>query len=298
MKKLLLLLFLSATTFASAQRYITIVQLEASEGSTPEHPRVVHSYVGSDDGDFTYSSDYTESSVATYTFNLGIPPHLFTTPTETYHADLGFLNNISQFHSNLGIHGTFLTPGNRPAVLNPADILEINPYDVLVGWEPGTGVSEDRRWTYYACDGNSIFMLSLFGNGFAVTEITGRVPSALSAAGYPASTHAGTVFGNLEDVIDAVNNRVAELSCGSCVNSSADYNRINSLIVAADAGFYFNDFTSWTDRETREDGFLEASWNEIHVDGDQFVLIIETGGDGLSGTSTSYDCLEDLLDAL
>ena len=83
-----------------------------------------------------------------------------------------------------------------------------------------------------------------------------------------------------------------------CINGLSRLSVIHAAIIAVEPNYESQGNGTWIDRDTRPNGFLEATWNQIEIDGAGFVLEIGVSGDGAAGTRTSYDCLEDLLASL
>lgn len=314
-RNLLILIFLSVTFFASAQRHITVVEL-ASTGSAT-HETLRHVYSGNDDFDMGYSSQYERRSTDVYSLSLSPAPGVFTYDGNSYVIDVPFLQNTQQTFARLGRYGRFLLPNLN--TVSQDDVLNISPYQILIdnGWIAGLGVSAGNRWNYNIENCDYSYQVAINGAGFLVHELhpsysqplafvaLDELPDerwiAIPTSSSYASTEisAGFEFTNLAQIIEAVNNRAAVVCTTipepECTEVSASYEDLNELVVAANAGFYTNSFipASWTDRFGSEN-----RWNIIEIEGDKFVLEIDTGSEGHVGTRTYYRCLEELLDNL
>ena len=309
-RNLFTLLFLSATFFASAQRHITVVQLEASTGSTSSaHERLFHVYSGNNDFDLSYSDDYERSSTTTY--SLSFRPVQFSYDGHSYQVGTSFLQSTQEVFARLGRYGRFILPSR--AIVSQDDVLEISPYQILLdsGWRTGLQSSAGNRWTYHpeGCDRN--YVVAINGEGFIITELGpgygqplafvaldpgDAYPGSIATSSSYESTSisGGLEFVNLNEVIEAVNNRVIEI-CGEtedCTGTDASHDDLNDLITLADPTFVTAGFNAWINRVGNE-----LRWDRISRSGNTFTLEINAGSDHV-GTRTSYDCLEELLAAL
>ena len=305
------------TFFASAQRQITVVQLEASTGSTSStHQNVAHVYSGDIDFDPTYSSEYRVSSTTTYSLSLN--PNVFLFDGKTYRVSIDFLQHVQSTFSGLGRYGTFLLPDLGIVPID--DVLERDPHHVLedAGWIPATGQSEDRTWRFYPPNCDVHYEATISQGGYGVTEFRnggftiifplGELPDGwrgIPTSNYESIQH-GILFVNLNEIIEAVNNLVAaDTTCEEpepeCTNTVAMGGDMNTLIVAANPDFVSGGQGVWIDRVRRPGSiFLENRWNRIEIDetNNVFILEIGAGGDGHVGARTPYTCLEELLENL
>ena len=314
-RNLLTLIFLSATFFASAQRQINVVQLEASTGSTTPttHQQVAHVYSGNYNPDTSYLDVYEVSSVSTYTFRLNPPPGMFITSDSEYIGEPGFLYNLQELYSRIGPAGLFLNPITRINV-EPSDVLSVDPirlFRISTKWRPFSGsvteAGRTTRWVYRIPSCNLTYVVGNWGSGWSISETLNGDTKFLIAADQShegsiatSSRYAHDLGGSrwlrVEDSIEAVDDRVA-LVCGGCTNTVAESEVINSLIEAAEPNYEDQRNGTWIDRDVNERGFAAATWNSIEIDevNRVFVLEIGAGGDGLTGTRISYRCLEMLL---
>ena len=330
MKKLLMLLVFSATTFASAQRHITVVQLEASTGSTSvTYQRIAHVYAGDREFDIPYGSDYRKVSTTTYTLNLNPTPSSFDYDGDSYIASVPFLQNTQATYSSLGRNGRFLVPGNSRIQIDPELVLNIDPYQVLLdnGWRVGTGVTRGNRWNFYPANCDYRFQVSVEGNGYAVTEIgpgydrvlaliardepyqtvSGR-PAAIATSSEYESLFGGSLWLNLEEIAEAVRIRAEEV-CNLCVSTSST---IDAKYALLNDGRTFSDYipgvTDWIPT-----GLTNTEWNyvvdrryhhEIHENtlAGTFTLYVNLlSGEGRNinlQTPRTFNCLEDLIAVL
>ena len=317
-KKLILLLIFSATTFASAQT-ITFVELTSSDGrGTFVGPSAVHIIQGDDTSRFQYG-DY-QTSVSSFTMTdegeLTIPQGVFTSVGN-------FEQNYRNIWIGLGTNGRFYNPETEVELENIrlSSYLVENVYGGLTnpdsGWIRGEG---DLASGFYriACE-YTFVSAELPGLGFTLTGVSS---DTLITLDYPADVRGpagprssstvifsvsrdfpelgarGHYFPTAQHVIDAVNIFLEEVGCTSCITTTSMGGDINAAIIAAEPNYEAQGNGIWIDRGLRPNGFAEPTWNQIEIDGSQFILEVGAGGDGLVGVRTSYDCLEELLDNL
>ena len=315
-RNLLTSIFLSATFFASAQRQINVVQLEASTGSTTPttHQQVAHVYSGNYNPNAGYLDVYEVSSVSTYTFQINPPPGIFTTPDAEYVVEPSFVYNLEELYSRIGPAGLFINP-NTLINVEPDDVLIDDPirlFRISTKWRPFSGsvtsAGRTTRWVYRIPSCNVTYVVGNWGSGWSISEtlngatkflIANDVSHAgsIATSSRYASELGGSRWLSVSDIIEAVDNRVAEL-CVSCTNTVAEGIAIHRLIIEAEPNYEAQGNGTWIDRDLRPNGFAEPTWNQIEIIGTQFVLEVGAGGDGVVGTRTSYDCLEELLENL
>lgn len=290
MKKLLLLLIFSATTFASAQT-MTVVEL-TSTGSTTFGQSAMHIIQGDDLTPYVYDG-YT-TSIATYTLRDGI----LTTPNGEY-ATLGSFENISRnFIYRLGLTGKFFNSENNEELegitlsLYHSDPL-FAAFDANDDWVlyPEATANYER----IVCD--YVYRVAELGpnrgyDQFLLSRQMMDDPASFEIIiARNHADHPGTYFRYAEDVIAAVDQLAIDAGCTTCIGTDTPYEELNALISAL--GFEAAGFTAWENRVGSAN-----RWDRIEIDGDHFILETDTGSEGRVGVRTSYDCIEDLLAAL
>ena len=290
MKKLLLLLIFSATTFASAQT-MTVVEL-TSTGSTTFGQSAMHIIQGDDLTPYVYDG-YT-TSIATYTLRDGI----LTTPNGEY-ATLGSFENISRnFIYRLGLTGKFFNSENNEELegitlsLYHSDPL-FAAFDANDDWVlyPEATANYER----IVCD--YVYRVAELGpnrgyDQFLLSRQMMDDPASFEIIiARNHADHPGTYFRYAEDVIAAVDQLAIDAGCTTCIGTDTPYEELNALISAL--GFEAAGFTAWENRVGSAN-----RWDRIEIDGDHFILETDTGSEGRVGVRTSYDCIEDLIAAL
>ena len=296
LKKLLLLLVFSATTFASAQT-MTVVELTSSDGRGTFGPRALHAIQGDDLSPYVYNG-YT-TRVTSYVLRDGV----LNTPDGRF-VTVGPFEEVSRdFIYSLGLTGTFFNAVTKEPLQGVTlssyhrdplfDNLEAHPDWSRYEEAPSYFVRRECGFVFLAAEiaplnGYNQFLLSRnteAGDSFELII-------ARNFFDYP-----GTYFRTDADVIEAVDRLLADSGCG-CTSTTAMGGEINALIIAAEPNYEAQGNGIWIDRDLRPNGFAEPTWNQIEIDGSQFILEVGAGGDGLVGVRTSYDCLEELLDNL
>ena len=290
MKKLLLLLIFSATTFASAQT-MTVVEL-TSTGSTTFGQSAMHIIQGDDLTPYVYDG-YT-TSIATYTLRDGI----LTTPNGEY-ATVGSFENISRnFIYRLGLTGKFFNSENNEELegitlsLYHSDPL-FAAFDANDDWVlyPEATANYER----IVCD--YVYRVAELGpnrgyDQFLLSRQMMDDPASFEIIiARNHADHPGTYFRYAEDVIAAVDQLAIDAGCTTCIGTDTPYEELNALISAL--GFEAAGFTAWENRVGSAN-----RWDRIEIDGDHFILETDTGSEGRVGVRTSYDCIEDLIAAL
>ena len=299
LKKLLLLLVFSATTFASAQT-MTVVELISSDGRGTFGPHAFHAIQGDDLSPYVYDG-YT-TSVTTYTLIDGV----LTTPDGEYSSVGLFERESRDFIYNLGLTGRFFNATTSEPLQGVRlssyhreplfDNLEAHPDWSRYEEAPSYFIRRDCGFVFLVAEiaplnGYNQFLLSRNTDAGDSYEL---IIARNFGLGYP-----GTYFRTDADVIEAVDRLLVDSGCG-CTSTSDSAVSIDSLIREAEPNYEYQGNGSWLDRDIRPNGFAAATWNTIEIDEDTntFILEVEAGGDGRTGTRTSYDCLEELLDNL
>ena len=290
MKKLLLLLIFSATTFASAQT-MTVEEL-TSTGSTTFGQSAMHIIQGDDLTPYVYDG-YT-TSIATYTLRDGI----LTTPNGEY-ATLGSFENISRnFIYRLGLTGKFFNSENNEELEGiTLSLYHSDPLFAAFDANDDWVLYPEATANYERIVCNYVYRVAELGPNRGYDQfLLGR-----QLIGDPASyeiviarnhaDHPGTYFRYAEDVIAAVDQLAIDAGCTTCIGTDTSYEELNALISAA--GFESSGFTAWINRVGNAN-----RWDRIEIDGDHFILETDTGSEGRVGVRTSYDCIEELLAAL
>ena len=291
MKKLLLLLFLSATTFASAQ-LVNVIELNTPSGSA------YHVYEGHANGRFDYSlgSNVIVSASDVWIINGRLV-------TNDRHPDVDFpaayeiIDDLS--FPDLGIEGIWIDKTTRNVItVREQDFLTTTSFTPLV--MAGFTFDDRTRTHYYRTDcdrhyrtyrsndpfnpGRFLWSATWWSNWDSETN-TGDYEGAAGIVSVPVA--------NLSDLVAAIEAHSDSFGeCGTCTGTDADYEVMNELVMNANAGYSAAGFNAWIDREGNE-----LRWNRIARVGAKFVLSIGVGAQH-EGTSFSYDCLEELLDAL
>ena len=327
MKKLLMLLVFSATTFASAQRQFTVVELEASPGSTPPHERITHVYAGDREFDIPYDSDYQKVSTTTYTLHLNPTPSFLEYDGDSYIAGLSFLGDAHTTYARLGRHGRFFIPGGSGAQVSHELVLASSPYQILFdnGWTAGLQSLAGRRWNYRTPNCDATYTIAINEGGYVVWETKPEYPTGrtlLAVDEVPAGSHSiattssyesiegsgGLGFVNLSDIVEAVQVR-SDGICVLCVGTSTSIDVKYSLL---NDGRTFSDYipgvTDWIPT-----GLTNTEWNyvvdrrfhhEIHENtlAGTFTLYVNLlSGEGRNinlQTPRTFNCLEDLIAVL
>ena len=327
MKKLLMLLVFSATTFASAQRQFTVVQLEASPGSTPQHERVTHVYAGDREFDIPYNSDYQKVSTTTYTLHLNPTPSYFDYNGDSYIGDVSFIGDAHTTYTRLGRHGRFFVPGNNRVQLTHDAVLNSSPYQILFdnGWTAGLHSLAGRRWNYRIPGCDATYTIAINEGGYIVWETRPEYPtgrSLLTVDRVPAGSHSiatsssyasiegsgGLGFVNLSDIVEAVQIR-SNVACDECVSTSS---AIDTKYMLLNDGRTFSDYipgvVDWIPT-----GLTNTEWNyvvdrrfhhEIHENQltgtfTLYVNLLSGEGRNLSlQTPRVFTCLEELVAVL
>ena len=288
MKRLLTILIFSASFFASAQ-LINVVELNSPTGA------VKHVYEGSANGRFHYlSTDYTGDLEFEEHSTIQVINGLLITSND--HPDVevaagyqmlpGFVRSTAAYISSLEGHGIFYNDLDREIILQPRNYLppSEDPLQPLrAEWESSHGESS---WQNIVC--RNRYRLSYHPSGRTTV-----LWSEMNAAGEFVYRGSVIAFATVEEAYMAVQAHIIETNpCVSCTSTSAPHDVLNDLVVAADPSFNTAGFNAWIDREGNE-----LRWNRIARVGERFVLSISVGAQH-EGTSTSYDCLEELLDNL
>ena len=295
MRKLLLLLFLSASTFASAQ-LINIVELTDPTGS------LRHVYEGSANGRFQYlSPGYTGNLDFQSHSNIQIIDDLLITFSDHPGVDVaagyqmlpGFERNVDAYLSSIGSHGLWYNDLNRRVIIAPSAYLppSEDPLQPLRSeWTPSHGESS---WENIVCRNRYRISYNQSTGNFWVLwsemnidgEYEQRYGNGIVTPEQPHFTSADAAHSAVQAHI------IATQPCAPlCTDTSIAHNYLDELVEAADSDFYTAGFTAWIDREGSEN-----RWNRIEIGATQFVLEIGAGSEGHEGTRTSYDCLEELL---
>ena len=146
MKKLLMLLVFSASFFASAQE-LTIAQINTPSGET-----IQHVYVDRNDDRFLYQNGYSQSSVATYTFDEATST--FTDNSDSYRMLPSFLlplrTTLRYLTSNDPSGYFYQAPSQNRILITPSHFLRDNQFVPLedAGWDLLDEVSNSREVRY------------------------------------------------------------------------------------------------------------------------------------------------------
>ena len=290
MKKLLLLLILSVTTFASAQT-INVAELTVPGLLSP----TFHVYDSGSEGAFEYPEG-TVSSISSFT----VDGRVLTTAGDDYTMSIALATQARDRMNGLGHYGLFFSgqygpawniPASRePSFFLPDDIvqhaafaaeIEANPNRwsaIHAGTIPNHFRYQDDCYRYEAVltTSDNQWHIDFWKNGVIDRRWPGYLPS----------------YATSELAVARIKSHIETLPrCESCTGADAAYDDLNDLIAAE--GFEASGFTAWINRVGNAN-----RWDRIEIDGDRFVLEIDTGSEGRVGIRTTYDCLEDLISDL
>ena len=283
-KKILLLIF-TATTFASAQT-INVAELNVPGLVSP----TFHVYDSETDATFEYPEG-TVASISSFT----VDGRVLTITDEDYTMSIALATQARDRMRGLGHYGLFFSgqygpnwsiPASRePSFFLPDDVIQHAAFEAEIQANPNRWSQlgnlpnhfryQDDCYRFEAVltTSDNQWHLNFWNNGVYSNNWPGYLPS----------------YATSELAVAQIKDHLGDQPrCDTCTGTDAAYDDLNDLIVAE--GFVAAGFTAWINRVGNAN-----RWDRIEMNGNQFILEIDTGSEGREGIRTSYDCLEDLI---
>ena len=314
MKRLLLLLFFSASLFASAQT-LTLIELTstASDGRGIFGPSAMHAIQGDNTERFMYDG-YT-TSITSYTLDANGE---FTTPLNVYSSVGNFEQDARQFIYGLGDNGRFYNSSEEELLnVGLSSYLVEDVYAPLTApgteWVRGEG-DLSSGFTREVCEytfitqqaGSNGFTLTGIASGTLITVDRPGGPQSASSIifwasrDFPALVDRGFYFPTAQHVVDAVNLFLETNGCHTCVDASASLNDLNEIFVLAGFESGLNDWARDNEDGThdfvrRRDGSFQAYNN---VPGETNENAVDASGNFIYKIPGNFPCVDDAINSL
>ena len=318
MKKILLLLIFSATTFASAQ------QINVVDVAVPGRPTYKHVYLTENADLFTYASNAVVSISS-----FAVENSMLTIGNDQYSMSNPLIVQAVERMNELGVYGLFFNIANGPSwdfqsgverrwylpdnMITEAALLEDPNWNfgpvtetviVPVTEENPTGIInvEVNRWVFdNGCTRYEAALATNPGNEWTITWWRGeRIRENFGGWLDVQSTSEG--------VVAAVNRHLpSQGECSTCINTDSPID-VKYALLNGGRGFsdYVEGVTDWVPSGLTntiwiyQDANGNGLFDQITERNGNFILYKSVAGDagGLPPATGTYECLADVVDAL